>query len=128
MNIQVYAKLDTRGFDRLLRNGPANNERATRRLAEELRDDIREHWSGLYPPASSPGEPPAKRSGKLDRSVRARPGRAHWIARAKVVIEVGYGKFLENGTQRMAERPFMRPAIQRLRKNAKKHYAILFNR
>lgn len=124
MDIRVNAKLDTRGFDRLLRNGPANNAAATERMAREILDDIKAHWSPVSP--SEPGSPPAYGSGQLHRSGRVRHGASHWISRFRVVFEVGYAKFLELGTKRMAARPFLKPAVARMRKSAKKHYRALF--
>jgi hypothetical protein len=125
MKIEVSAKLDTRGFDRVLKHGPARMDDATRKVAEELRDDIRAHWSPASP--SSPGEPPAVVSGALHRSARVRPSSAKgWVMKYKVVFEVGHGKYLEKGTGRMAERPFLKPAIKRARRNMRKHYLIMF--
>ena len=127
MRIDISAKLDTRGFDRVLRNGPDRMDEATQRVAKEVLDDVREHWSGVYPPASTAGKPPAIRSGKLHRSGRVRAGSTKgWTMQYRVVFEVGYAQFLEKGTQRMAERPFLKPAIIRARKNVKKRYKVLF--
>src|SRR5688572_23153044 len=108
MHIRVEASLDTRGFDNVLRKGPARLDAATERVAKDLLDDVREHWSGVYPPASSPGETPAIRSGALHKSGRVRRAGGGGFARAyRVVFEIGYGKFLEKGTGRMSPRPFL---------------------
>lgn len=59
--------------------------------------------------SSMPGNPPAVDSGQLVRSIM-------WNVKNNEV-EVGslggapYAKFLESGTKRMAERPFLKPAV-----------------
>lgn len=62
---------------------------------------------------SAPGEPPNRDTGQLDQSVIARRrGRV----RSEVSANAPYALFLEFGTSRMAERPFMRPATRRTRR------------
>ncbi len=67
-------------------------------------------------PASSPGEPPHRRTGTLARSI------THEIhgASARVGTNVKYGKFLETGTSKMAARPYLRPAVIKNRRAIKK--------
>lgn len=58
--------------------------------------------------ASSPGYPPNVDTGALRASIRAiKKGNLHYW----VVDGVEYGIKLENGTTRIAPRPFMRPAM-----------------
>jgi len=67
-------------------------------------------------PASSPGEPPHRRTGRLARSI------THEVTAttARVGTNVKYGKFLEVGTGDMAARPYLRPAVYKNRKQIKK--------
>jgi HK97 gp10 family phage protein len=61
--------------------------------------------------ASSPGNPPAKDTGELIRSIV--------VDNAGDTIEVGvtsgapYGKYLERGTDKMKARPFLQPALDK---------------
>jgi hypothetical protein len=65
---------------------------------------------------SKPGQPPNADTGALDRSVHAErvsPLKARSVADAPHAVP------LEFGTSEMAERPFMRPAAKKVRKEAK---------
>lgn len=64
--------------------------------------------STAYPPASSPGEPPAKRSGHLRRSVATEPGDGLTY---RVGTGVWYGRRLELGDSGVEARPWLRPAL-----------------
>jgi HK97 gp10 family phage protein len=65
--------------------------------------------------ASSPGNPPAKDKGELIRSIIMSDRQAE--------IEVGskggapYSKLLEEGTMKMAKRPFLKPAVEKIMPN-----------
>lgn len=93
-----------------------NSREAMNEVAELLVDDIKANWSGYYPPASEPGEAPAIRTGTLDLSVMPTDlsddgGHLSINVRASAP----YADFLEYGTYKMAARPFMRPAVQRIK-------------
>lgn len=60
---------------------------------------------------SSPGEPPRKRTGTLQKSIAHEIERRPGEVLARIGTKVGYGKFLEFGTRRMAARPYLRPAL-----------------
>jgi hypothetical protein len=99
--------------------------------ARWLEMDIRTNWSMKSP--SDAGKAPAVDTGNLDSSVLAEPigregGRfARDVDTMAYYVRVdtskgdnpdgrgGYSQALEEGTNRMAARPFMRPAIDRLR-------------
>ncbi len=105
-------------------------EQAVAIKAQELRNEIVGNFSRpgtgrkyrRYNPnrihqASSPGEAPAIDQGQLVQAITAwmvRPG--HW--RVGVAGgEIGkIGLYLEFGTQRIAPRPFVRPAVEKLRR------------
>lgn len=65
---------------------------------------------------SRPGRPPNRDTAQLDTSihVRGRPERV----RADVIADAPHAVFQELGTSKMAERPFMRPATKKHRRDA----------
>lgn len=65
--------------------------------------------------ASAPGEPPAVDSGRLRSSYLYATGREGGFAMVAIGTAVQYAPHLEYGTRRMAARPHLRPAIDRLR-------------
>ncbi|BDP42923.1 hypothetical protein DAETH_28920 [Deinococcus aetherius] len=68
---------------------------------------------GVPHTASAPGDPPAVDTGRLRQSIVAlkiAPGR--W----RVGTNVEYAFWLEFGTRRIAPRPFMRPAAEKVRR------------
>ena len=82
--------------------------------------DIQSSWSASSP--SSPGQAPAVVTGTLNDSVQAEaPGRGadgrfnsgNSVIRA-VKVKAFYAPYLEQGTSKMAARPFMLPAVKRL--------------
>jgi HK97 gp10 family phage protein len=96
----------------------AELRKAVAEAAEAIRDDaIKSLRSGgsrtAKGRASAPGEPPARQSGRLQRSivVELDPSRPS----AKVIATADYARALEFGTRRMAARPFLRPALERNR-------------
>jgi HK97 gp10 family phage protein len=90
---------------------------ATNEVADDLVLDMQANWSGYYPPASAEGETPAIRSGFLDQSVAvaslATPTDAG--CEASVRVTAAYAGYLEFGTSIMAARPFIRPAVFKMR-------------
>ena len=62
--------------------------------------------------ASAPGEPPAVLTGQLRASFQTwRHGRDAWA----VGPAAEHGLYLELGTRKMAPRPFLKPALERVR-------------
>ena len=59
--------------------------------------------------ASAPGQPPAKDSGALYERITVREG----TLKGTVTFGVGYAWYLEEGTSRMAARPFLDETIRR---------------
>jgi HK97 gp10 family phage protein len=88
------------------------------RVADELTEftaevagDIRDEISTQYPPASAPGTPPHRRTGNLRASTFGLPAeRAGDLLTGVVDNDAFYATYLENGTSRMAARPFFQPA------------------
>jgi HK97 gp10 family phage protein len=82
--------------------------------AGEVEDDIRQRLNIAYPPASSPGDTPHRRTGNLSASTQARVVKREGD---RISVDVAntaeYAEHLEFGTDRMEPRPFMGPALQR---------------
>lgn len=68
--------------------------------------------------ASSPGESPANVSGKLQRSLNFE---VQGVDRVEVGDNAPYAGYLENGTKRIAPRPFLKNAIEANRENSRQH-------
>lgn len=64
---------------------------------------------GVIHRASAPGEPPASDTGRLVNSITTKYDQKTIAGR--VEANTRYAEFLEYGTMKMAERPFMRPAL-----------------
>lgn len=64
---------------------------------------------GIAHQASAPGEPPASDTGRLANSIDVKLDAVRVVA--TVSASTRYAAFLEYGTQKMAPRPFMRPAL-----------------
>lgn len=83
-------------------------ERACRFVCRKLRETI----SKPSPPASRPGEPPHRRSGKLSRAIRWSVSRVSrtgtiWLQGAK------YGYWLDSGTRSILPRPWILVTVMR---------------
>ena len=77
--------------------------------------------------ASAPGEPPAVRSGDLRRSWRQRTasestGKSLTVKPA-ITTDVKYAPWLDEGTDRMAPRPFEDPIIEDAKPKIKAIYS-----
>jgi HK97 gp10 family phage protein len=69
-----------------------------------------------FPPPSAGGEPPHRRTGRLYRGIEATLNpKPFWRS---IKTEAPYSIYLEFGTVRMAERPFMRPGARQVVKLA----------
>lgn len=64
-----------------------------------------------YPPASTPGEPPHKRTGNLLSRIDHEFDNDGLVGR--VGSNLDYARFLELGTEKMEPRPYLRPAMDR---------------
>lgn len=83
----------------------------------ELIGEIRANWSRMSP--SLPGQPPAMRTGLLDRSLDFSivHDAGAWYLSVYVQPAAFYAGFLEHGTYKMLARPFFRPAMTRFRRH-----------
>lgn len=76
--------------------------------------------------ASLPGEPPNADTHELDQSIRVEKNESRLSA--KVVADSEKAVPLEFGTEYVEERPFMRPASQKKRPEARRLVAAAVNR
>jgi HK97 gp10 family phage protein len=83
--------------------------------ASRLVKRIRRVLNIPYPPASSPGSPPHRRSGLLRSSVYYEMSRRRLVAYLRVDEAAFYWRFLEYGTSRMAARPFLGVTVDAMR-------------
>lgn len=77
--------------------------------------------SSKFPPASAPGEPPHMRSGELKASNRSEVDSVENKVTIKVSNTSSYAGYLEFGTEKMAPRPFFRPAMDEVPAIVKKN-------
>ena len=64
-----------------------------------------------FPPASSPGDPPHRRTGKLRSSIKYKKKRVGLYNITAGDAKAFYAEDLEYGKIRVAPRPFMRPMM-----------------
>lgn len=65
--------------------------------------------------ASAPGQPPARRSGKLREAWSMDVSGGNGNCHVELISDTHYAKYLENGTSRMAARPFVDRIAQKAR-------------
>lgn len=107
-------RLDISGLDRLLATEPGRVEEWLEAFAESVLTDIVLSF-GTSPAA--PGDPPGVDTGTLRASMR----REKTGALEQTISDgVEYGIYLEDGTERIAPRPFVRPAFERARARVEK--------
>lgn len=84
-------------------------------IAEKVLKEVTRVSSKQYPPASLPGKPPARRTGKFVASgtiIRTKNGALlRWYA--------PYSGFLQHGTKHMAPRPYLTIALANVLKSKK---------
>lgn len=124
-------RVDVSGLEELLRDEPQRVEDLLDWLAEDIVTEIKLSF-GSSPPgktyqrgsvshtASQPGNPPNVDTGALRASIR-------WEKTGKLERTVSdgveYGLGLEDGTERIAPRPFFRPAFDKGRQTLERDAA-----
>ena len=104
-------------FDLVVKQTTAALEHEGKISVAQIQNSISEN----YPPASTPGNPPARRTGNLWRGVSASPVERHGDSLDMVISSTRVGgnpnvpSFLEAGTTKMLPRPYMRPEVNRLK-------------
>jgi len=90
-------------------SGGVARDLARRALRVETQAKL--NLSGAFPPPSAPGESPHLRSGRLRASVTWELGEDAIGLYAAVGTDVPYGRYLEDGTDTIAPRPWLKPAL-----------------
>lgn len=131
----MATRLDTRRLDAILSGLDPRGEELIAATARQVQGIVKDSMvsghgrtykvskSGALHQASAPGEPPAPDIGNLKNSIEATQQRRllWWVHDG-----VEYGLYLELGTSRMAPRPFMVPAVEKIRPQFYKRWAELF--
>lgn len=79
--------------------------KALEAYGDVLVDEVRESISEPYPPPSSPGDPPHRRSGELVRSISKTVDET--TGQVEVGSNLAYAAYLQHGTDRLEARPFL---------------------
>lgn len=89
---------------------PVIADEIAQRIADTVAADIQANWSAN--PPSDPNDTPAVVSGTLASSITV-----EMVAPAEMRVgsSAPYAAYLEFGTSEMAARPFLRPAVERVR-------------
>lgn len=92
----------------LEREAPGRAEKVVQKIAQDCEAVIAQNWNDQQP--APPGEPPGVDTGNLKNSIKAEPGNEPltWV----IHDGVEYGIWLEYGTEKMAARPWLLPAVE----------------
>jgi HK97 gp10 family phage protein len=131
MNKQTEIKVDVSGLERLLREEPGKVETWLDSVAESIVTDVKLSFGtspagesytrgGVTHVASQPGYPPNVDIGTLTNTIRQE--KTGTLERT-VMDGVEYGLYLEDGTEHIEPRPFMRPAFDRARQTVERDAA-----
>jgi hypothetical protein len=113
----IGIKLDRKVLDRLERETPGVVDRVLGKLAGDVEGYAKNNMSRTAPLPSKPGDPPAVQTGNLKNSIiHQREAARSW----SVSVNAEYGTPLEYGTVHIAARPFLRPAMVAIAKDAPK--------
>ena len=100
---------------RLVQGGNEIRNEIIRSMQKTLKTGKKYKRGKMFHIASSPGNPPAIDKGELVRSII--------VSDRPTEVEIGskggapYSKFLEEGTKKMAKRPFLQPAVEKTMPN-----------
>ena len=108
--------LDTRKLDAISRSLKTSTDRVLHSIAFEVEGEVKKsmHGGGTPHRASAAGSPPNIDTGALINSIKTRR-----VKQGLYHVEDGveYGAAHELGTSRLPPRPFMVPAVERVRKD-----------
>lgn len=117
---RVRVHFDASLLDKRVR---AESRQSIGQLAAEGVRIVKQMINTPFPPASAPNTPPHRRIGQLLSSIDFEII-DDFTARYGVVFGLIYGLFLEEGTSKMAPRPFLTPTLFLLRRK----FAKIFRR
>jgi len=110
-------KVDMTKLLEIERSAPGRIDKAIGKLALVCQAEIVENFSSSSP--SMPGQPPGIDTGALRASVHTEKVKARehkTVAGTDYAIYLEYGTVTEDGSTRMAARPFMLPAVERTKR------------
>lgn len=121
-----YVKLDEAGLSKLFESEQGPMGKYLTKLAVQVDRAAKTSMKGgtgrtyrrgknVTHRASSPGQPPAVDTGRLRSSITYEIGTQGRVLVARVGTNVEYAKHLELGTSRMRPRPFLRPALAKVK-------------
>lgn len=115
MTSSVKIQLDMKRLDAITKNAPQRADEICGEITFELVADIGTHWGPQSPPPSPPGTPPGRDTAALANSIKGRRERPlRWIVSDGVIygVEHEFG----NPARNLPARPWMRPAVDRIKK------------
>lgn len=117
----VTLKINSVALDSIFKAAESAVNNSAENLAKEMKKSIvsgaksgRQYFiRGRRHQSSSPGQAPANSTGQLVRSIKVKKvDKGH-----EVTIDAEYAKLLEYGTSKMRPRPFILPALMKVKKN-----------
>lgn len=135
-SIKVRMKVDTAKLDAMYAKSPELADACTKDAADWVYNYIQDHWSASSP--SSPYNPPARITGDLSSRLytQRRSGgrfalRGGDITEWAVGADIEYAAALEfgktNAPNTIIRRPFMRPAVEALRRKFAPMFAAIID-
>ena len=117
----VTLKINSVALDNMFRAAEKAVNDSANNVAKEMKKSIltgsksgRQYFiKGRRHQSSAPGQPPANSTGQLVRSIKVKKTNNG----QEVTIDAEYAAFLEYGTSRMRPRPFIMPALMKVKKN-----------
>lgn len=109
----MRVNVDVSALRRLQQVTPQRAGAIVRKMAMDCQAEIVNNFSPNKP--SAPGDPPGVDTGNLKNSIVAVKGETTFTYLVQVGAE--YGADLEYGTSKMAARPFVLPAVERVLAN-----------
>jgi HK97 gp10 family phage protein len=117
----VTLKINSVALDNMFRAAEKAVNDSANNVAKEMKKSIltgsksgRQYFiKGRRHQSSAPGQPPANSTGQLVRSIKVKTTNNG----QEVTIDAEYATFLEYGTSRMRPRPFIMPALMKVKKN-----------
>jgi HK97 gp10 family phage protein len=117
----VTLKINSVALDSIFRAAEKAVNNSAFDVAKEMKKSIlsgsksgRQYFiKGRRHQSSAPGQPPANSTGKLVRSIKVTKSNSGH----EVKIDAEYAGYLEYGTSRMRPRPFILPALLKVKRN-----------
>jgi len=117
---KVELKINSAALDNVLKAAEGLVNNSAEELAKEMKKSIisgsksgnQYFINGRRHQASAPGQAPANSTGNLVKSIKAKK----LTNGQEVTIDANYAAFLEYGTSKMRPRPFIFPALMKIKK------------